>query len=211
MMPLGALSYNHRLEVYYRLAESELGRNNQHIIYLTQHGLGPCIVLKYGTPEFVLKKIIQGLNVHGAGSGHNHMDFFSEACDLNSAWICAIEGTWLNSEHPNYEETRKTYMLQRANSADYRGFFQKWEPLQHALSLGNTLRLYKQEDRHCGWASSAVDFTAILGFLVQHYDVLSPQLAYTHSMLEGENSCGQAALRHLQISNGYGLSLRMGA
>ena len=99
--PIEAGSGNHRIESYYRNEESHSA--NANIKYLRETGFESVQKFVHNIPPKIFEKMISALNKHAPGSGHNHVDFMTEALALEDDWKAASADTWIKWDHPSYE------------------------------------------------------------------------------------------------------------
>ena len=159
--PIECGSGNHRCETYYANEDSCPG--NPRIMGLRANGIQPRVKkLKWNMPPKIWQMVIQMLNRHGAASGHNHIDFLEEASALEADWKLKASRTWLGADHPRYQEFREKYILSRASSSAYLGFYTKWEHFKSSLALCNMMLQYGFWERHKRWSHSSVDYLSNL-------------------------------------------------
>ena len=115
-------------------------------------------VLDERTPDCVFKKVIVLLNAFHQGSGENHLDFLAEALGIEHAWRAECRVTQLNTYNPRYAAAYDSFIMSKATSPEFNGFFKAKNPYYTALALAHHLQNYNVYERVIQWSHAFVDF-----------------------------------------------------
>ena len=155
-LPLSAGGFNHRAEAFYRCQAED--PNHPMVQNARARGLRKVKVLDERTPDCVFKKVIVLLNAFHQGSGENHLDFLAEALGIEHAWRAECRVTQLNTYNPRYAAAYDSFIMSKATSPEFNGFFKAKNPYYTALALARHLQNYNVYERVIQWSHAFVDF-----------------------------------------------------
>ena len=130
--PVHLGAYNHRAEAFYRLDLTHSDHENVRLA--KSRGLKRVQTLKFNTPDTVFGKVVHVLNQFHGGAGSSFLDYLSEAHLLEASWRSDCFNSGLTTNNPKYPALYEKFVLSKAGSANFHGFFRNWESYKNALS-----------------------------------------------------------------------------